>query len=66
MDQARRIGDRERMSEATNQKAERLLNNLVDKGFDLDSFMDSLEQMGRAWAEAYGVDYDSLDGSEKK
>ena len=54
------------MSEATNQKAERLLNNLVDKGFDLDSFMDSLEQMGRAWAEAYGVDYDSLDGSEKK
>ena len=54
------------MSETTDQKAERLLNNLIDKGFDPNAFIYSLEQVGRAWAEAYGVDYDTLDGKVRE
>ena len=49
------------MSETPDQKAERQINALIDEGFDAENFMKSLEEMGRAWADAYGVDYDSLD-----
>ena len=49
------------MSETTEQKADKIINKLMGGGFDADEFMKSLEEVGRAWAEAYGVDYDSLD-----
>ena len=49
------------MSETREQKVDRIINKLMGEGFDVDEFMKSLEEVGRAWADAYDVNYDSLD-----
>ena len=53
------------MSETREQKVDRIINKLMGEGFNVDEFMKSLEEVGRSWADAYDVDYDSLDRKDK-